>query len=107
SGPSKWSFHSKFNSESTGFTRGGTMKLLEGQTVGIDLGTTFSAIAQLDVEGRPISTPNADGRTVTPSVVLLGDSGHVIVGPSVERISIEPPEHIVEAIKRQMGNKEY
>lgn len=83
------------------------MKLLEGQTVGIDLGTTFSALAQLDNEGNPISIPNADGRTVTPSVVLLGDSGHVIVGPSVERISIEPPEHIVEAIKREMGNKEF
>src|SRR6185369_6357094 len=83
------------------------MKLLEGQTVGIDLGTTFSALAQLDNEGKPISVPNADGRTVTPSVVLLGDSGHVIVGPSVERISIEPSEHVVEAIKREMGNKEF
>lgn len=81
------------------------MKLLEGHTVGIDLGTTYSALAQLDSEGRPISIPNADGNTTTPSIVLLGESGHVIVGPSPERVSVEPPENIVEAIKRQMGSK--
>jgi molecular chaperone DnaK len=81
------------------------MKLLEGQTIGIDLGTTYSALAQLDSEGNPISIPNSDGKTTTPSVVLLGESGHVIVGPSPERITVEPPDNIVEAIKRQMGSK--
>lgn len=81
------------------------MKLLEGNTIGIDLGTTYSALAQLDAEGRPISIPNADGKTTTPSIVLLGDSGHVVVGPSPERVSVEPPENVVEAIKRQMGSK--
>ncbi len=83
------------------------MKLLEGHTVGIDLGTTYSGISQLDKEGNPVSLQNADDRSITPSVVLLGDDGHVMVGPSFERISIEDPNHIVEAIKRQMGNKEY
>jgi molecular chaperone DnaK len=81
------------------------MKLLDGHTIGIDLGTTYSALAQLNADGTPISIPNADGKTTTPSIVLLGDSGHVIVGPSPERVSVEPPENIVEAIKRQMGNK--
>lgn len=81
------------------------MKLLEGQTIGIDLGTTYSSLAQLDKEGNPISLTNSDGKTTTPSVVILGESGHVIVGPSPERISVEPPDHIVEAIKRQMGSK--
>jgi len=81
------------------------MKLIEGQTIGIDLGTTYSALAQLDVEGRPISVPNSDGKTTTPSVVILGEQGHVIVGPSPERVSVEPPDNIVEAIKRQMGSK--
>ena len=83
------------------------MKFLAGQTVGIDLGTTYSAIAQLTKEGNPISLLNADGRNITPSVVLLGDDGQVVVGPSFERISQESPDHIVEAIKRQMGNKEF
>jgi molecular chaperone DnaK len=79
----------------------------EAQTVGIDLGTTFSAIAQLDAEGNPISIANADGKTVTPSVVLLGDTGHVIVGPTPDRISHEHPDNIIEAIKRHMGRKDW
>jgi len=83
------------------------MKFLEGQTVGVDLGTTYSAIAQLDPEGRPQVIRNADDRPITPSVVLLGDEGHVMVGPSFERISLENPDHIVEAIKREMGSKEF
>ena len=83
------------------------MKILEGQTVGVDLGTTYSAIAQLDPEGNPISLPNADGKPITPSVVLLGEDGKVIVGPTFERMSLEDPSHIVEAIKRQMGNKDF
>ena len=83
------------------------MKLLEGQTVGIDLGTTFSAIARLDDDGQPVALENADDKKITPSVVLLGDEGHVIVGPSLERISIEDPSHVIEAIKREMGNKDF
>jgi len=81
------------------------VKLQDGQTVGIDLGTTFSALAQLDPEGRPISIPNADDSTTTPSIVLLGESGHVVVGPSPQRVAVEPPENVIDAIKRQMGNK--
>ena len=50
---------------------------------------------------------NSDGKPITPSVVLLGEGGHVLVGPSFERISIEDPSHTVEAIKRQMGNKNF
>ena len=83
------------------------MKLLEGQTVGIDLGTTYSTIAQLDKDGEPLALKNADEKVVTPSVVMLGDDGRVMVGPSFERISIEDPSHVVEAIKREMGNKEF
>ncbi|NOX53296.1 MAG: Hsp70 family protein [Planctomycetes bacterium] len=83
------------------------MKFLEGQTVGIDLGTTFSAIARLDDDGTPVAIENADGKRITPSVVLLGEDGHVIVGPSVERIAIEDPSRVIEAIKREMGNKDY
>src|SRR5690606_14198727 len=58
-------------------------------------------------DGIPVSLKNADGKRITPSVILLGEDGHVIVGPSVERMAIEDPQHIVEAIKRQMGNKDF
>ena len=83
------------------------MEIKPGQTVGIDLGTTYSAIAHLGEDGEPVSLKNADGKPITPSVILLGEDGHVIVGPSVERMAIEDPSNIVEAIKRQMGNKDF
>ncbi len=83
------------------------MKLLEGQTVGIDLGTTYSAMAQIDNNGNPVSLKNADEKTITPSVILLGDQGHILVGPSFERISVADPANIIEAVKRQMGNKNF
>jgi molecular chaperone DnaK len=83
------------------------MKFLDGQTVGIDLGTTYSAIAQMKADGTPESLLNADGRNITPSVILLGNDGTVVVGPSFERSSQESPDHIVDAVKRQMGNKNF
>jgi molecular chaperone DnaK len=83
------------------------MKLLEGNTVGIDLGTTYSTVAHIDADGNPTAIPNAEGKVITPSVVLLGEQGHVLVGPTSERISIEKPDNIIEAIKRQMGNKDW
>ncbi|MBC8116494.1 MAG: Hsp70 family protein, partial [Candidatus Saccharimonas sp.] len=83
------------------------MKFLDGQTVGIDLGTTYSSIARLNADGKPMSLLNADGRNITPSVVLLGDDGQVVVGPAFERTSQESADHIVEAVKRQMGNKDF
>ena len=83
------------------------MSIQEGQTVGIDLGTTYSAISQLGDDGEPVSLNNADGKPITPSVILLGEDGHVIVGPSIERMAIEDPKNIIEAIKRQMGNKDF
>ena len=82
------------------------MKFLEGATVGIDLGTTYSAIAHLDDEGNPTVLNNSDGRPITPSVVLLDDD-RVVVGPSFQRISVASPEQIIEAVKREMGNKDF
>ena len=84
-----------------------TLKLMPGATVGIDLGTTYSTLAQIDKEGNPIAQLNADGKPITPSVVLLGEDGKVIVGPSFERIAVEDSTHVIEAIKREMGNKDY
>ena len=79
------------------------MKFQEGCTLGIDLGTTFSSIAQLDEQGNPVSILNEDDDVETPSLVLLTDGGHVIVGPNRTRAAMEDPEHVVERIKRHMG----
>lgn len=83
------------------------MQFLEGNTVGIDLGTTYSSVARIDEEGNPCPIKNVDQNTITPSIVLLGDEGQVVVGPTLERMSIEDPQKIIEAIKRQMGNKDF
>ena len=83
------------------------VKLLEGQTVGIDLGTTYSSIAQLDDEGNPRLIMNVDDRDITPSAVLLGDTERVVVGPSFARSAEETPDRSGEAIKREMGNKDF
>ena len=82
------------------------MTFKAGKTVGIDLGTTYSAIAYMDDNGEPTVIENAEGRPITPSVVLL-DEDRVVVGPNFQRIAVADPEQIVEAIKREMGNKEY
>ncbi len=82
------------------------MKFLEGNTVGIDLGTTYSAVARLNGDGEPEVIENADGLPITPSVVLL-DEDRVVVGPSFQRISVADPNQIVEAVKREMGNKDF
>jgi molecular chaperone DnaK len=79
----------------------------EGQTVGIDLGTTFSTLAQVDDKGNPVAQPNEEGEVVTASLILFGEGGSVIVGPSRDRVALEPPENVVERVKRHMGDHEF
>jgi molecular chaperone DnaK len=83
------------------------MQFIEGNTVGIDLGTTFSTLAQVNDEGEPISIPNEDDDVETASLILLTESGRVEVGPSRTRAAMEKPENVVERIKRHMGTTEY
>ena len=47
------------------------MNFVEGKTVGIDLGTSYSAIARLDEEGAATILENGQGRLITPSIVIL------------------------------------
>lgn len=83
------------------------MEFLKGNTVGIDLGTTFSALAQVNDDGEPIPIPNEDDEVETASLILLAESKHVIVGPNRSRAAMEDPENVVERIKRQMGVVNY
>jgi molecular chaperone DnaK len=48
--------------------------------IGIDLGTSFSAIAMIDQTGRPQVVPNKDSRSLTPSCVVERDDGVMEVG---------------------------
>ena len=83
------------------------MEFLPGNTVGIDLGTTFSTLAIVNEEGEPTPIPNEDDEVETASVILLAESKHVIVGPNRSRAAMEDPENVVERIKRQMGTVGY
>jgi len=83
------------------------MEFSPGHTVGIDLGTTFSTLAQLDEQGTPVPIANEEDDVETPSLILLAESGHVIVGPNRMRAAMEDPDHVVDRVKRHMGSTQY
>lgn len=83
------------------------MRFVQGQTVGIDLGTSSSALAQLGRDGQPVVLPNAEGQLITPSVILLGDEGRVVVGAASEALVNADPDRVVVGVKRQMGQAGY
>ena len=60
----------------------------KGAIIGIDLGTTFSAIAYLDRMGFPVTSPNAEGDLTTPSAVLFEPDGSVVIGKQALRAAI-------------------
>jgi molecular chaperone DnaK len=82
------------------------MSHLAPPAVGIDLGTTYSAVARLDEMGRPVTVPNAEGDLTTPSVVLF-DGDDVVVGKEAVKALATEAEQIAECAKRDMGLREY
>jgi len=74
--------------------------------VGIDLGTTHSAIAQVDHHGRAEILPNSESERITPSVVLF-DEEEVIVGRLAKASAVGDPEHVVQFIKREIGTANF
>ena len=75
-----------------------------GPTIGIDLGTTFSAVAVLE-GGKPTIIPNSEGTRTTPSVVHVKDD-EVIVGQVARNQAIIDHAHTIRSIKRKMGTDE-
>jgi molecular chaperone DnaK len=72
--------------------------------IGIDLGTTYSAVATIDSTGRPIIVNNSDGDNITPSCVTLNDDGAVEVGEFARRTWGNAPESAAARFKRVMGS---
>ena len=72
--------------------------------LGIDLGTTNSAVGVVD-SGFPILLANEDGRRITPSAVWIGKDGTVEVGAKALRRRALEPERVVTSIKRLMGRR--
>src|SRR5579863_9571113 len=77
-----------------------------GKLVGIDLGTTFCAIATLDERGQAVTLPNIEGDMLTPSAVLI-DEGNAVVGQAARDVALEQPDRVAMIIKRSMGHSAY
>src|SRR6266480_3309295 len=72
------------------------------KVVGIDLGTTFCAMAHIDPYGKPQIIPNTESERLTPSVILF-DGATVIVGTLAKNNAVAEAERIVDFVKREMG----
>jgi molecular chaperone DnaK len=70
--------------------------------IGIDLGTTNSAVAVME-GGEPTIIPNSEGNRTTPSIVAFTKDGERLVGETAKRQAITNPDRTIQSIKRHMG----
>jgi molecular chaperone DnaK len=73
--------------------------------LGIDLGTTYSAVAYVDENGEAKIIPNDKTERITPSVVFFENESNIVVGQNAKDESELSPEKVVSFVKRNMGNK--
>ena len=73
-----------------------------GKVLGIDLGTTNSAMAVF-TSGEATIIANKEGKNTTPSIVAYTDKGEILVGDSAKRQAVTNPEKTIYSIKRIMG----
>jgi len=73
---------------------------------GIDLGTTYSAIAYVDEHGKPVIVPNQESERITPSVVLF-DGENIIVGNTAKESAKVEPHRVVSRVKQHMGDPNF
>ncbi|WP_062991136.1 Hsp70 family protein [Nocardia anaemiae] len=74
---------------------------------GIDLGTTNSAIARIDADGRPEVMIGLNGEATVPSVVLFASAFDHLVGEGARRQARLDPEHVCTLVKRRMGDTDW
>lgn len=75
-----------------------------GKAIGIDLGTTYSAMAVVE-GGKPVVINNAEGSRTTPSVVAFKDSGERLVGQVAKRQAALNPRNSLFSVKRFVGRR--
>ena len=73
------------------------------KTIGIDLGTTFSAVAVVEA-GQPKILENSEGSRTTPSIVAISKTGERLVGALAKRQAVTNPQNTVFAIKGFIGH---
>ncbi len=74
--------------------------------VGIDLGTTFSAVAYVDDQGVPQVIPNPEGGTTLPSVVMIRDDRIAVGQEALNQWALDE-EHVARWVKQRMGDPDY
>lgn len=77
-----------------------------GKAIGIDLGTTMSAMAYVDEMGRPVMKPNREGKNLTPSAVLIRGEERS-VGERAKRAAVARPHNVFQFIKRRMCDPDF
>jgi molecular chaperone DnaK len=75
--------------------------------LGIDLGTTFSAMAHVNRWGKPEIITNAEGFATTPSVIHFYDRDACVVGDEAVKMVVIDPDNVVRFIKRNMGEESF
>jgi len=76
--------------------------------IGIDLGTTYSAVATLNDKGDVVLVQNQEGGLLTPSVIFFESESNIVVGDVAKDARAEFPESVSEFVKRWMGqDKEF
>ena len=75
--------------------------------VGIDLGTTMSAIAALNAVGKPEIIPNKDGDRITPSVIFFETITKLLIGEEAKNISATESKLVAKEFKRNMHDDNY
>ena len=73
---------------------------------GIDLGTTYSAVAHIDEFDRATVVPNDINEPTTPSAVYFESADNVVVGIEAKNMAEIEPEHVVQFVKRFMGRRD-
>ncbi|KAG9133104.1 hypothetical protein Leryth_018663 [Lithospermum erythrorhizon] len=84
--------------------RSGALRVVAEKVVGIDLGTTNSAVAAME-GGKPTIVTNAEGQRTTPSVVAYTKNGDRLVGQIAKRQAVVNPENTFFSVKRFIGRK--
>ena len=74
------------------------------KVIGIDLGTTNSAVAVME-GGESVIVPNSEGNRTTPSIVAFTKDGERLVGETAKRQAITNPDRTITSIKREMGTE--
>ena len=73
-----------------------------GKIIGIDLGTTNSAMAVME-GGQPTIIANAEGNRTTPSIVAVAKNGERLVGQVAKRQAVINPDNTIFEVKRLIG----